>query len=169
MTPVRSFVGYSSLRTICLWSRCAPRSTALPPTRPSLFIRRYDSAEPEDGHGLNSILLFQWFLDRPGDDLTVLKHQVDWLFYKERYEEACQRARRALALLWAGATGTRRELFEAILECALKANDHELAQQMYIHLASIRVEDSSLEHVLAKAAAQLRQLNANHDNGDSKR
>lgn len=96
------------------------------------------------------------------DNLVILKHQIDWLFYKRQYGEACQRVKYMMDALWTGATGTRRELFEAILECALKARDTDLVQQMYKYLASIRVEDSSLGYVLAKASAFLENSDSHH-------
>lgn len=106
-------------------------------------------------------------MNYPADDLVILKHQVDWLFYREQYEEACQRVRCMLDTLVTGATGTRRELFEAILECALKASDTELVQQMYTYLASIRVEDSSLAYVLTRASVYLGKLGDSHNDHHS--
>jgi hypothetical protein len=77
----------------------------------------------------------------------VFKARLDYLYYAEKYDEACELGQEHIKC-----TATiRRETFEAVLMCAAKAGRKELGLQMLEHLESLDVEDAGLLYVCKKA------------------
>ena len=108
----------------------------------------------------------QWFLSpsltesqTSWQDPSLIKYQVDYLFYQARYAQACDLCERWLEerdrCLAAGgeARGIKREMYEAILVCGVRSGRWTLAKRALEYLDSLSVEDAGLSFVLQKYRA----------------
>lgn len=90
-------------------------------------------------------------MEKSLDGLTTAKHQVDYLYYRKKYQEACEMAR----MLVERTDIKGREIFDAALECALKANDQRFAEKMLRRLEQLDADDAGLKYVLHKSRCYL--------------
>lgn len=108
--------------------------------------------------------LHQWFLspsptETTWQDPSLIKYQIDYLFYQTRYAQACDLCEHWLEerdrCLAAGgeAKAIKREMYEAILVCAVRAERWTLAKRALAYLDSLNVEDAGLSFVRQKYRA----------------